>query len=126
MTRLWRRVSKIPSEYKKLRSGGRQLQEYLEKEWLFRLDDGEVQTRQEVELEKKVTELNKENQVLQKEAEKARSREEKAQERAARLSDQLLKAKEQGYTPTRGRTRIKSPSKCSKRHLRNLKRKREG
>ena len=67
------------------------MQKYLDKEWLFRLDDGEVQTRQEIELEK-VTEL-KENQVFQKEAEKARSREEKAQERAARLSDQLRRKK---------------------------------
>ena len=63
--------------------------------------------------------------MLQKEAEKAKSREEKAQDKVVRLSEQILKAKEKGYTPTRGRTRIKSPSKCSKRHLRNLKRKRE-
>ena len=63
--------------------------------------------------------------MLQKEAEKAKNREEKAQDKAARLSEQLLKAKEKGYTPTRGRTHVKSPSKCTKRHLRNLKRKRE-
>ena len=75
----------MPSQYKKLRSGGRQLQNYLDKEWIFSLDDGEVKTRQEVE---QVAELNKENQVLQKEAEKAKNREEKTQDKAARLSEQ--------------------------------------
>ena len=41
-----------------------------------------------------------------------------------RLSDQLRKSKAAGYHPTRGRSSVKSSADCTKRHQRNLKRKR--
>ena len=125
MTRIWRRVSKMPSERNKLRAGGRQIREYMEREWSLHLEDGEVQSNAEIELEEKVYELDKENKKLQKEVKKAKCKEQKAQDKIVRMSEQILKAKKMGYTPTRGHSRVKSPSKCSKRHQRNLKRKRE-
>ena len=65
MTRIWRRVSKMPSECNKLRAGGRQITEYMEQEWSLHLEDGEVQSNADIELEGKVHELDKEK--LQKE-----------------------------------------------------------
>ena len=41
------------------------------------------------------------------------------------LSEQTSKAKRSGFTSTCGRSRVKPPSMCTKRHQRNLKRKRE-
>jgi hypothetical protein len=115
----------MPSERNKLRAGGRQTREYMEREWSLHLEDGEVQSNAEIDLEEKVYELDKENKKLQKEVKEAKCKEQKAQDKIARMSEQILKAQGMGYTPTRGHSRVKSPSKCSKRHQRKLKRKRE-
>ena len=45
-------------------------------------------------------------------------------EEVNRLSDQLHKSKAAGYHPTRDRSSIKSAAECTKRHQRNLKRRR--
>ena len=81
MTRIWRRVSKMPSERNKLRAGGRQVREYMEREWSLPLEDGEVQSNAEIELEEMVYELDKENRKLQKEVKKAKCKEQKAQDK---------------------------------------------
>ena len=62
----------MPSEHNKLRIGGRQIREYMEREWSLHLEDGEVQSNAEIELEGKVHELEKENKKLQKEVKKAK------------------------------------------------------
>ena len=116
-------MSKMPSERNKLRAGGRQVREYMEREWSLHLEGGEVQSNAEIELEE-VYKLDKENKELQK-VKKAKCKEQKAQDKIVRMSEQILKAKNMGYTPTWGHSRVKSPSKCSKRHQRNLKTKRE-
>ena len=110
MTRIWRRVSKMPSERKKLRAGGWQIREYMEREWSLHLEDGEVQSNTEIELEEKVQEVDKENKKLQKEVKKARCKEQTAQDKIVRMSEKILKVKIMGYTPTRGHSRVKSPS----------------
>ena len=38
MTRIWRRVSKMPSERNKLRAGGWQIREYMEREWTWKME----------------------------------------------------------------------------------------
>ena len=101
MTRIWRRVSKMPSERKKLRAGGRQISEYMEREWTLHLEEGEVISKAETELEEKVCELDKENKKLKKEVKKAKCREQKAQDKVVRMSEQILEGKKDGvYTNT--------------------------
>ena len=51
----------MPAERKKLRAGGRQIREYMEREWILKLADEEVKSKGEVELEEKLREVNKEN-----------------------------------------------------------------
>ena len=63
---------------------------------------------------------------MQKENSELKKSEQKLKQQVSNLSNQVRKAVASGYQPfQRGRGPNKSPSKCTSRHQRNLKRKRE-
>ena len=71
----------------------------------------------QVALESKQEELEEENQRLHK-------TNKILQQQATYLSNQLQKAQSDGFQPTRGHTRTKSPFEYSQRHQRNLRQQR--
>ena len=50
------------SERNKLRAGDQQISEYMEWEWSLHLEDGEIESNAEIELEENMHKLDKENQ----------------------------------------------------------------
>ena len=71
-------------------------------------------------MEEKVSTVLEENKALEKE----RVQLEKENSWLNQSKEKLQKARADGYQPSRGHSRVKSPSKCTTRHQRNLKRKR--
>ena len=130
MYRIWKRTTRIVSEFKRLRHG-RQQAEYLERSWNLTLALDDIQTAKDVALQQKVSTvldekkaLKKEKTQLEKENSQLKQSREKLSRKVQSLSKQVQKARANGYQPTRGHSRVKSPSKCTTRHQRNLKRKR--
>ena len=130
MYRIWKRTTRVVAEFKRLRHG-RQQAEYLERNWNLTLKLGDIQTAKDVALEEKVSTVLEKNKALKKEKiqlEKENSQLKQSREKLSRnvqrLSKQMQKARADGYQPSRGHSRVKSPSKCTARHQRNLKRKR--
>ena len=130
LQRVWKRASRVLTEFRRL-CHGQQQQEYLEKQWRIELEAADVKGPKDLALEEKIlatkdknAKLQKENSELKKTEEKMKKTEEKLKKKVNRLSGQIRKAIADGYQPTRGHSRVKSPSKCTSRHRRNLKRKR--
>ena len=112
MYRIWKRT-RIVSEFKHLRHG-RQQAEYLERSWNLTLALDDIQTAKDVALQEKVSTVLDEKKALEKE--KTQLEKENSQLKQSREK----KARANGYQPTCGHSRVKSPSKCTTRDQRNL------
>ena len=130
MHNIWKHTSHVVSAVQKLKHGCQQ-QEFLQKGWNYQLKPDDIQRQKDIALSERMNDVFKENSELKhkcNESEKEISVLKKAnhslEEKVNRLSDQLRKSKAAGYHPTRGRSSIKSAAECTKRHQRNLKRRR--
>ncbi len=122
MTKVYKRTSLVVTTVKRLRHGC-QRKAFLDKEWPIKISPEEVKSKQEVALQAKLEtasikkdELVKENAALKKMSETLKGQ-------VTYLANQVQKAQSSGFQPSQGRSRVKSPSQCTKCHQRGLKRK---
>ena len=88
MSILWRRASKVASQFKKLK-GGRQQSEYLQQEFKLELHRGDILKRQEIPLQRELSSVNKENENLRADIQRAKETEKKLSEEIVTLSEQV-------------------------------------
>lgn len=122
MTKVYKRTNLVVNTVKRLRNGCQQ-QAYLGKEWHIQLQSGEFRIQREVALEAKVKATSTERDNLVKENERLKKSTDRLKRQVTSLADQVRKAQNSGYQPTRGRSRNQSPSQCTLHHQRALKRK---
>ena len=122
MTRVYKRTSFIVNKIRKLHYRGRQVQEFLQKEWNLELTSRDIKTCRQNIVEKELTSqrdsLLKENKALQ-------SKSLKLEKQVTSLSCQVQKAQSNGFVPSRGSSKRKSSLEYSDRHHRGLKKKRK-
>lgn len=122
MMKIYRRISLIVTTVRRLRHG-RQQKDYLDKEWQIQLTCDDIKSPREIAHEDKENAASVMNERLIKENAELKKSAEELKKKVVGLSRHVRQAKAGGFQATRGRSRVKSPSECSKRHRRNLKRK---
>lgn len=90
----------------------------------MKISPDELKSQREVALETKLHETAAKNQKLEKENTALMESKETMKKKIANMSEKVRKAQSQGFQPSRGCSQLKSPSKCTERHRRTLKRKR--
>ena len=123
MERVYKRTSLVVSTIRRL-CHGRQRLGYLDKEWSLTISSDDLKSKQELTLEAKLHKSVVKNDKLEEQMEALNDSNKTEKRKVASLSELVRKAQSQGYQTTRGCSRIKSPSKCTDRHRRALKRKR--
>ena len=103
MQRVWKRTYCVLSEFRRLRHG-RQQQEFLEKDWKITLEASDIMNQKDLALEEMDSATKEENAKLLNENTELKKKEQELTKKVTSLSDQIRKAKADGYQPTRGRS----------------------